>query len=70
MKKYDGIQIDVDKIYTYLYRLVAKAVPPMLLPPLTLREILEYIKRGMAQQPWLTLQNDPTLDIRSYSELL
>ena len=39
------IQIDVDKIYTYLFTMATHSMSPLLCPPLTDREILENIMR-------------------------
>ena len=50
------IQIDFDKIYVYLDTLVTHTMSPLSLIPSTIREILENIKRGMAQHPWLALE--------------
>ena len=57
------IQIDIDKIDTYLDILATHTVSPQLLPPSTLQEIMENIKRGMAQYPQLALPNDHNQDI-------
>ena len=38
------LQVDVDKIYTYLDTLVTHTESPHLLPPMTFRDILENIK--------------------------
>ena len=56
-------QMDVDKIYTYLENLAINTVSPLLLTPPILTEILENIKRGMAQHPQLALPNDSNKDI-------
>ena len=53
------IQIYIIKIDTYLDTLVTYTVSYLLLPPLNPREVLENIKRGMAQHPQVALPNDP-----------
>ena len=62
-------QTDVDKIYTYLETLATHTVSSLLLHPSTLREILENIKRGMAQCPQLPSPNDLNQEILSYYDL-
>ena len=52
---FTSIQIKIDKVY------------PLLLSPSTLRKIFEYIKRGMAQLPHLTLSNNP---IKTYEVIM
>ena len=57
------IQIDIDKMYTYLDILVTYNVS-FTIVPFTMKDILENIKWGMA------LSNDLSKDIWSYYELL
>ena len=64
------MQNDVDKMCTYLDTLVTHTMSPQLLHPSTCREILDYIKRGVEQHPWLALLNDPYQDILIYYKLL
>ena len=55
---------------TYLDTLVTHIVLSLLLPPSTLREILENIRRGIATYPCLAFPNGPNQDICSYYEPL
>ena len=68
--KISHIQIDVDIIYTYLETLAMHTVSPLLFPFLTFREILENVKRNMAEHSYLAMPNDPSQDIWSYCEVL
>ena len=58
--------IKTDKMFTYLETLATHTISALLLPHSTLREVLENIKRGMAQHPHLALCDDPDNDIWSY----
>ena len=64
------INIYIDKVYTYLDTLATHGVSPFLLPPSTLREIFENIKKGIVQHPQLALPNNFNQNIWSYYKLL
>ena len=54
---------DIDKINTYLETVATHTISPLVLPPSMLIQVLENMKRGMAQHPHLALLNDPGKDI-------
>ena len=57
------MQIDIDKIYTYLDTFMTHTVSCLLLSPSALGGFLENIKRGMVQHPQLALLNGPDKEI-------
>ena len=54
------------QICTYLEMIATHTMSPLLHPPSTLREVLENIKRGIAEYSWLVIPNDLNEDIWIY----
>ena len=66
---FEHTQIDTDRVCTCLDMLVAHAVSPLLLSPLTL-EILENVKEVVSWHPQLALPGCPDQNMWSYCGLL
>ena len=65
-----GLQENVDKIYEYLRKMASHEVNPLVLPPDSLRQVLQSIKEEMRQNPRLELPYDPDQDIWSYYSIM
>ena len=61
-----GLKNDIDSLYDYLRALAARDLNPLIIPPDTLRKVLQDLQEELKAHPRLRLSIDPTDDIWSY----
>ena len=65
-----SLQENVNAIYEYIRVLSTRKVNPLIIPPDTLRKVLAQAKEDMKWNPWLTLPEDPNVNIWNYYTIM
>ena len=65
-----SLQENVNAIYEYMRVLSTRSVNPLIIPPDSLQMVLAQAKEDMKRNPWLTLPEDPNINIWNYYSIM
>ena len=65
-----SLQENVNAIYEYIRVLSTRRVNPLIIPPDSLQLVLAQAKEDMKRNPWLTLSEDPNINIWNYYSIM
>ena len=65
-----SLQENVNAIYEYMRVLSTRRVNPLIIPPDSLWMVLAQAKEDMKRNPWLTLPEDPNINIWNYYSVM
>ena len=65
-----SLQENVNAIYGYMRVLSTRRVNPLIIPPDSLWLVLAQAKEDMKRNPWLTLPEDPNINIWNYYSIM
>ena len=65
-----SLQENVNAIYEYMRVLSTRKVNPLIIPPDVLRQVLAQAKEDMKWNRWLTLPEDPNMNILNYYTIM